>query len=58
MSPVDQLKRVVEVVQVPDIRTWVNRLARSYPISGISMELVKFDAQLMENPETSGVAYQ
>jgi 5-methylcytosine-specific restriction endonuclease McrA len=44
--------------RISNIDTWVNRLARSYPISGISMELVKFDTQLMQNPEISGIAYQ
>jgi len=44
--------------RVENIKTWVNRLSRFYPISGISMELVKFDTQLMENPEISGVEYQ
>jgi hypothetical protein len=36
----------------------VNRLARYYPIAGISMELVKFDTQLLENPGVSGIEYQ
>ena len=44
--------------RVSNIETWVKRLTRSYPISGISMELVKFDTQLMQNPEISGVEYQ
>ncbi|MEB3825911.1 RRXRR domain-containing protein, partial [Phormidium sp. CCY1219] len=38
--------------------TWVNRLKRFCPISTISMELVRFDTQLMQNPEISGVEYQ
>ncbi len=38
--------------------TWVNRLRRFCPISAISMELVRFDTQLMQNPEISGVEYQ
>jgi 5-methylcytosine-specific restriction endonuclease McrA len=44
--------------RISNIETWVNRLTRFYPISGISMELVKFDTQLMENPEICGIAYQ
>jgi 5-methylcytosine-specific restriction endonuclease McrA len=44
--------------RISNIETWVNRLARYYPISGISMELVKFDTQLMENSEISGIEYQ
>ena len=44
--------------RVANILTWVNRLHRSCPITAISMELVKFDLQKMENPEISGVQYQ
>lgn len=38
--------------------TWVNRLRRFCPISNISMELVRFDTQLIQNPEISGIEYQ
>jgi 5-methylcytosine-specific restriction endonuclease McrA len=38
--------------------TWVRRLTKAYPISALSQELVRFDMQLMENPEISGVLYQ
>ena len=38
--------------------TWVRRLRHLCPIAAISMELVRFDTQLMENAEISGVAYQ
>jgi len=38
--------------------TWVNRLRRLCPISAISMELVRFDAQAMENPALEGGQYQ
>ena len=38
--------------------TWVKRLRRFVPITAISMELVRFDMQVMENAEVSGVAYQ
>jgi 5-methylcytosine-specific restriction endonuclease McrA len=44
--------------RIANALTWVNRLARSCPIRAISMELVKFDMQLMENAEISGVEYQ
>ncbi len=44
--------------RISNIETWVNRLARLYPISGLSMELVKFDTQLLENPDISGIEYQ
>ena len=38
--------------------TWVERLRRFCPVTAISMELVRFDTQLLENPEISGVEYQ
>lgn len=38
--------------------TWVNRLRKYAPITGISQELVRFDLQQIENPEISGVQYQ
>jgi 5-methylcytosine-specific restriction endonuclease McrA len=44
--------------RVANVQTWVNRLARYAPISAMSMELVRFDMQLMENAEISGVEYQ
>ena len=44
--------------RVHNILTWVNRLCRICPISGISQELVRFDTQALQNPEISGVEYQ
>ena len=38
--------------------TWVKRLMRLCPISAISMELVRFDPQGMENPDIEGCQYQ
>jgi 5-methylcytosine-specific restriction endonuclease McrA len=38
--------------------TWVGRLRHLCPIAAISMELIRFDTQLMENAEISGVEYQ
>ena len=38
--------------------SWVNRLRRLAPVSGIAQELVKFDTQRMQNPEISSVEYQ
>ncbi len=38
--------------------TWVKRLMRLCPISAISMELVRFDPQAMENPDIEGCQYQ
>jgi 5-methylcytosine-specific restriction endonuclease McrA len=36
----------------------VNKLCKSLPITAISTEHVKFDTQLLQNPEISGVEYQ
>jgi 5-methylcytosine-specific restriction endonuclease McrA len=38
--------------------TWARRLRRLCPIGAISMELVRFDTQALQNPEIAGVAYQ
>ncbi|TME66096.1 MAG: HNH endonuclease [Chloroflexi bacterium] len=38
--------------------TWTRRLMRVCPITEISMELVKFDMQLMDHPEIAGIEYQ
>ena len=44
--------------RISNVTTWANRLARVFPISGVAMELVKFDLQKMQNPEISGIEYQ
>ncbi len=44
--------------RVDNVMTWVNRLSRVCPITAISQELVRFDAQMMQNPEINGVEYQ
>ena len=44
--------------RVFNIHTWVQRLSKAYPITQLAVEHVKFDTQLMENPEISGVEYQ
>jgi 5-methylcytosine-specific restriction endonuclease McrA len=44
--------------RISNITTWVERLRRLCPIQSISQELVKFDLQLMDNPEISGLEYQ
>jgi 5-methylcytosine-specific restriction endonuclease McrA len=44
--------------RLANVLTWVARLMRWCPITAISLELVKFDTQLLENPEISGVQYQ
>jgi 5-methylcytosine-specific restriction endonuclease McrA len=44
--------------RVANVQTWVARLCRRAPIIAISLELVKFDTQRMQNPEITGVEYQ
>lgn len=44
--------------RIANIETWVTRLCRLAPIAALSQELVKFDTQLMQNPEIAGVEYQ
>ncbi|GHO76117.1 hypothetical protein KSD_38880 [Ktedonobacter sp. SOSP1-85] len=44
--------------RLANILTWVARLCRYAPIEAMSQELVKFDLQLMENPDIAGVQYQ
>jgi 5-methylcytosine-specific restriction endonuclease McrA len=44
--------------RLANILTWVRRLCRLAPITSLSMELVRFDTQAMQNPEVSGILYQ
>ena len=44
--------------RVFNIGTWVKHLRKLCPITAISMELVHFDLQQMENPEIEGCEYQ
>jgi 5-methylcytosine-specific restriction endonuclease McrA len=44
--------------RVHNISTWVERLRKLAPISFISQELVRFDTQLMRNPDIQGKEYQ
>ncbi|BAY63139.1 HNH endonuclease [Calothrix brevissima NIES-22] len=44
--------------RIHNVETWVNRLRKLAPIAAISTELVKFDMQLMHNPEIEGKEYQ
>jgi 5-methylcytosine-specific restriction endonuclease McrA len=44
--------------RVHNILTWVERLRRLCPIGAISQELVRFDTQMLQNPEIAGVEYQ
>jgi 5-methylcytosine-specific restriction endonuclease McrA len=40
------------------VLTWVNRLRKVCQITAISLELVKFDTQLLDHPDITGVEYQ
>ncbi len=44
--------------RVETVLTWTKRLSRLVPVTAISVERVRFDTQLLENPEISGVEYQ
>ena len=44
--------------RVDNIATWTQRLMAICPITAISYENLKFDTQLMRNPEISGIEYQ
>src|SRR5215469_12497286 len=44
--------------RVQNVVTWVERLRRWCPIGALSLELVKFDTQRLQQPEMAGVEYQ
>jgi len=44
--------------RIDNVLTWVARIRKWCPISAISTELVKFDTQLLQNAEISGIEYQ
>ncbi len=44
--------------RVHNIETWVKRLCQFAPVTHLAMEWVRFDPQLMQNLEISGVEYQ
>ena len=44
--------------RIENIKTWVNKLRKLAPIEAISQELVRFDMQLMRNPDIQGKEYQ
>jgi hypothetical protein len=44
--------------RIGNVLTWVARLRRSAPVDAVSLELVKFDTQLLQHPGISGVEYQ
>jgi 5-methylcytosine-specific restriction endonuclease McrA len=44
--------------RVQNVLTWVQRLRRLCPIAALSLELVRFDTQAMQDPDIAGVVYQ
>jgi 5-methylcytosine-specific restriction endonuclease McrA len=44
--------------RISNVLTWVRRLRRHAPIGAVSQELVKFDMQLLEQPDITGTQYQ
>lgn len=44
--------------RIENVWTWLCRLNRACSISNIAQELVRFDTQLLQNAEISGVEYQ
>jgi 5-methylcytosine-specific restriction endonuclease McrA len=44
--------------RIHNVLTWVARLRRFAAVATLSQELVRFDTQLLDNPEISGVEYQ
>jgi 5-methylcytosine-specific restriction endonuclease McrA len=44
--------------RVQHVESWARRLQRWAPILAIDLELVRFDTQLMQDAEVSGVGYQ
>ncbi len=44
--------------RVENIKTWIEKLRKLAPITAISQELVRFDMQLMANPDIQGKEYQ
>lgn len=44
--------------RVDTTMSWIARLCKLLPVTGLAQELVRFDMQLMENAEISGAEYQ
>lgn len=44
--------------RVDTVMSWVRRIRCLAPVTALSQELVRFDTQIMQNPEISGVEYQ
>jgi hypothetical protein len=44
--------------RVDNVFHWGRKLAGLAPITAIAVETARFDTQLMQNPEVSGIEYQ
>jgi 5-methylcytosine-specific restriction endonuclease McrA len=44
--------------RVNNILSWTNRYGKLVPITAIHVESVRFDSQLLQNPEITGIEYQ
>ena len=44
--------------RVFNLETWTRRLCKTYPITQLAIENVKFDMQLLEKPDIHGIEYQ
>ncbi|OQX09478.1 MAG: HNH endonuclease [Thiothrix lacustris] len=44
--------------RIDTVMAWVNKLQRLAPVAAFSQELVRFDMQLLNNPEISSIGYQ
>lgn len=44
--------------RVENCETWTKRVCRWVPLSSIAVETVRFDTQLLQNPDISGLEYQ
>lgn len=44
--------------RVANVQTWVRRLCKICPVEAISVELVRFDMQVIQNPDVEGIEYQ
>jgi 5-methylcytosine-specific restriction endonuclease McrA len=44
--------------RIGNVLTWAQRLRRWVPLARLEVEQVKFDTQLLQNPEITGITYQ
>jgi hypothetical protein len=44
--------------RVDTVISWVNRFRKWLPVTALSQEIVRFDAQVIQNPEISGIEYR